>query len=220
MALREATTAASSRRGTTDTGSATREAILKAACRVIAETGFERIRMRMVGEAAGVSTATLHYHFATREKLFAEALRFSFVDTGADVYGSHGASDTATARLARIISASLPSSGPLRREWALWMELWCRAIRDKGSSSLCADLYRQHNGWIEATIRDGIEAGEFTVCDPASHAQLISSLCDGYGVQLMTAVPTLTVKDARQVIWRVASGPLGIDPDFPLGGKS
>jgi hypothetical protein len=100
------------------------------------------------------------------------------------------------------------------------MELWCRAIRDPNSSDLCIDLYRQHNGWIEATIRDGVSSGEFTACDPGSHAQLISSLCDGYGLQLMTAVPALSVESARQAIWRVASGPLGVDPDFPFGGSS
>ncbi|WP_229894053.1 TetR/AcrR family transcriptional regulator [Streptomyces glebosus] len=52
----------------------TRERILSAACEVIAEVGFEKIRMRMVAEHAGVSTALLHYHFENRERLFAEAM--------------------------------------------------------------------------------------------------------------------------------------------------
>ena len=76
---------------------------------MIAEIGFENIRMRMVAERAGVSTAALHYHFDTRENLFAEALHYSFDHTGADVYEARGSDDTATARLARIISASLPA---------------------------------------------------------------------------------------------------------------
>src|SRR5699024_5232784 len=103
------------------------------ACRVIADIGFERIRMRMVGEEAGVSTAALHYHFATRENLFAEALRYSFDHTGADVYTPQGGGDSATDRLARIVSASLPSSRSLKREWSMWMELWCRAGREDES---------------------------------------------------------------------------------------
>src|SRR4051794_24438840 len=97
----------------------TREAILNAACEVIAEIGLENIRMRMVAERAGVSTAALHYHFDTREKLFAAALHYSFGSTGADVYERKGDGDTATARLARIINASLPMTPSLRREWAL-----------------------------------------------------------------------------------------------------
>lgn len=198
----------------------TREAILDAACRVIAETGFERIRMRMVGEAAGVSTAALHYHFDTRENLFAEALRYSFEDTGAGVYQSQGGNDSATARLARIVSASLPSSTSLKREWAMWMELWCRAVRDPESNSLCVELYRQHHGWIEKTLRDGLATSEFSECDPRAHAQLISSMCDGYGIQLMTEAPGVTVESARQAIWSVAAVPLGIEPTYPRGGES
>ncbi|MEU8033404.1 TetR/AcrR family transcriptional regulator [Streptomyces sp. NPDC049099] len=43
------------------------------ACEAIAETGFEKIRMRMVAERAGVSTALLHYHFD--KELWIRALR-------------------------------------------------------------------------------------------------------------------------------------------------
>lgn len=194
-----------------ETAAETREAILDAACRVIADVGFERIRMRMVADAAGVSTAALHYHFATREKLFAEALRYSFEHTGADVYEPQGSDDSPTDRLARIISASLPSSHSLKREWSMWMELWCRASRADESGRLCIELYRKHQGWIEETLRDGVASGEFAECDTAEHARLISSLCDGYGVQLMIRTPGLTVEGACRTIWSVAAGPLGIE---------
>ena len=169
-------------------------AILNAACEMIAEIGFEKIRMRMVAERAGVSTAALHYHFDTREKLFAEALRYSFDHTGADVYEAHGHGDTATARLARIISASLPLTPSLRREWAMWQELWCRAGRDPESRTLAIELYRAHQGWIRGDPRRRHRVGRVQPLRRRAHAQLISSLCDGYGVQLMFQNPALTVE--------------------------
>jgi len=169
----------------------------------------------MVAERAGVSTAALHYHFDTRENLFAEALRYSFDHTGADVYQVNGNKDTATARLARIISASLPLTPSLRREWAMWQELWCRAGRDPESRTLAIELYRAHQGWIQETLEDGISSGEFTPCDTEAHAQLVSSLCDGYGVQLMFQHPNLTVEDARAAIWAHAVRPLSVTTEFP-----
>jgi AcrR family transcriptional regulator len=193
----------------------TREAILNAACEVIAEIGFENIRMRMVAERAGVSTAALHYHFDTRENLFAAALHYSFGSTGADVYEAKGGTDTATDRLARIINASLPMTPSLRREWAMWQELWCRAGRDRASRILAVDLYRAHTSWIEETLAEGIASGEFDECDTAAHAQLINALCDGFGVQLMMKSPAVTQDDARQTIWSIATGPLGVDGPFP-----
>jgi AcrR family transcriptional regulator len=198
----------------------TREAILNAACEVIAEIGFENIRMRMVAERAGVSTAALHYHFDTRENLFAAALHYSFGSTGADVYERKGGDDTATARLARIINASLPGTPSLRREWAMWQELWCRAGRDADSRTLAVDLYRAHTSWIEETLEDGIASGEFQPCDTAAHAQLINSLCDGFGVQLMIGSPAVTLESARQAIWSLAGEPLGIDGSFPESGRA
>ena len=208
-------TASGTRRTRADIAAETREAILNAACEVIAEIGFEKIRMRMVAERAGVSTAALHYHFDTRENLFAEALHYSFDQTGADVYQVSGQDDSATSRLARIISASLPVTESLRREWAMWQELWCRAGRDPESRTLAIELYRAHQGWIQETLEDGISSGEFTSCDTSAHAQLVSSLCDGYGVQLMFQHPNLTVETALAAIWAHAVRPLGLTTEFP-----
>ena len=209
------TPASGTKRTRADIAAETREAILNAACEVIAEIGFEKIRMRMVAERAGVSTAALHYHFDTRENLFAEALRYSFDHTGADVYQVNGSKDTATARLARIISASLPLTPSLRREWAMWQELWCRAGRDPESRTLAIELYRAQQGWIQETLEDGIASGEFTPCDTEAHAQLVSSLCDGYGVQLMFQHPNLTVEAAQAAIWAHAVRPLSVTTEFP-----
>ena len=183
------TTNTGRKRTRADIAAQTREAILNAACEVIAEIGFEKIRMRMVAERAGVSTAALHYHFDTRENLFAEALRYSFDHTGADVYEAQGNGDTATARLARIISASLPLTPSLRREWAMWQELWCRAGRDPESRTLAIELYRAPPGLDRGDPRRRDRVGRVQPCDTTTHAQLISSLCDGFGVQLMIPEP-------------------------------
>ena len=50
-----------------------REAILEAACRVIARGGAERLRMSDVAAEAGVSSALVHYYCATREELLRQA---------------------------------------------------------------------------------------------------------------------------------------------------
>jgi len=85
----------------------TRRTILLAACETIAETGFEKVRMRMVAERAGVSTALLHYHFENREKLFLEALKFSYEHAGADGYAAEAPEHCPHSwRLARVIDAS------------------------------------------------------------------------------------------------------------------
>lgn len=208
------------RRTRAEIAAETRDAILNAACEIIAEEGFEKIRMRMVAERAGVSTAALHYHFDNREKLFAEALRYSFEHTGRDVYHHPSETDTATKRLARIITASLPTTESLRREWAMYQELWCRANREPQARSVAIELNRAQQGWIEETLADGIALGEFKRCDTVALAGLISSLCDGFGVQLMFGNPALSIDSARSAIWSQAAAVLGISGDFPEEGRS
>lgn len=211
-------TGPAARRSRAEIAAETREAIMRAACEAIAEFGFENIRLRIVAERAGVSTAALHYHFDTREKLFAEALRYSFDRTGADVYRPHAdGGDTSAARLARIVSASLPVTKDLRSEWSMWQELWSRANRDPDARELAVELYRLHQNWIEQALLDGIAASEFTPCDAAAHARLISSLCDGFGIQLMIGNPDVDLATARAAIWSVAAAPLGIEPAWPGG---
>ncbi|MFE7545129.1 TetR/AcrR family transcriptional regulator [Streptomyces platensis] len=192
----------------------TRERILSAACEVIAEVGFEKIRMRMVAEHAGVSTALLHYHFENRERLFAEAMTHSFAQTGTELERD---ADTVPASvvLARILHNMLPTDPELRQDWRLWQELWVRALRDETAQQLAVDLYDQLHIWIGTAIRRGIESGEFTDCDVEATSTLLVSLSDGFGIRLMLGDPKIDLPAAQAAIWRAVAGTLGVPDSFP-----
>ncbi|MFE2550127.1 TetR/AcrR family transcriptional regulator [Streptomyces sp. NPDC059355] len=192
----------------------TRERILKAACEVIADIGFENVSMRKVAEHAGVSKALLHYHFDTREKLFAEAMTHSFAQTGTDAEDG-GDTTPAAVVLARILRSMLPSDADLRQDWKLWQELWVRAQRDQTARHLAVDLYDQLHAWVGGAVQRGIESGEFTECDVAAVSTLVLALCDGLGIRLMLDDPRVDLATARSTIWRTVAPALGIAPVFP-----
>ena len=53
-----------------------------------------------------------------------------------------------------------------------------------------------------------------------ARAGLISSLCDGFGVQLMFGNPSLTIDSARAAIWAQAVGRARRSPtEFPEDGR-
>ena len=52
---------------------ATQERILEAAMKLFLETGFEKTTMSRVAEVAGVSRATVFWHFSGKMSLFREA---------------------------------------------------------------------------------------------------------------------------------------------------
>jgi AcrR family transcriptional regulator len=195
---------------------ATRRRILVAACETIAEMGFEGVRMRIVASRADVSSALLHYHFATREKLFLEALRFSFEHAGAAGYQAKPPSDGPHAwRLARIIDACLPVTPDLWRDFLLWQELWLRGSRDADSKALAVELYLELREWVGGAIRDGINAGEFVTCDVQAVTDLLLALADGYGIRLVLEDLLLTPDRARAQIWATVGRELGITRPFP-----
>ncbi|WP_432187549.1 TetR/AcrR family transcriptional regulator [Streptomyces sp. Tue6028] len=192
----------------------TRERILTAACEVIADIGFEKIRMRMVAERAGVSTALLHYHFDTREKLFTEAMTHSFANTAVDVERD-AESAPAAVILARIVRNLLPSDPQLHQDWKLWQELWVRALRDETTRVFAVDLYAQLHSWVSDAVRRGIATGEFTPTDVDGLSTLVLSLCDGYGIRLMLRDPTITLDMVLAAVWRHVSAALGLPEAVP-----
>ncbi|MFF3883533.1 TetR/AcrR family transcriptional regulator [Streptomyces sp. NPDC001914] len=194
----------------------TRERILTAACEAIAEIGFEKIRMRMVAEQAGVSTALLHYHFDTREKLFTEAMAHSFANTAVDVERDAETAPAAVV-LARILRSLLPTDPVLHQDWRLWQELWVRALRDESTRVFAVDLYAELHAWVSGAVRRGIESGEFTPTDVDELATLVLSLSDGYGIRLMLRDPMVTLEGALASVWRHVATSLGLPEAVPAG---
>ncbi|MFC9583526.1 TetR/AcrR family transcriptional regulator [Streptomyces yangpuensis] len=192
----------------------THERILRAACEVIADIGFENVSMRKVAEHAGVSKALLHYHFDTREKLFAEAMTHSFAQTGTDTEGVADSVPSSVV-LARILRSMLPSDAEPRQDWKLWQELWVRAQRDAAARNLAVDLYDQLHAWVGGAVERGIRSGEFADCDVAAVSTLVLALCDGLGIRLMLDDPRVDLATARATVWRTIAPVLAVDPAFP-----
>ena len=180
-----------------------RERILQAACALIAERGIGGARIAQIANAAGVSTALVHYHFRTREVLLAETLDYAF-DLAAAVRlrpaGDNGGRGSAAHRLADVIEQSLPTTDPGRREWQLWAELWLGAARDPSLRPIAAQMYARYRTWIATAVAEGMAAGEFARVDPGETADLAMALIDGLGLRVLLRDPSMSLEKARERI--------------------
>ena len=191
-------------------GAVTRARILAAAVDCLTEGGIDDVRIAKVAERAATSSASVHYHFATRETLLAEAIEESFAVAG-DVrtttkYGAGGARE----RLRRKVEESLPLDPRRRREWELWVELWLRAVRHSELRPTAAKLYARMHQWFGETIAEGVESGEFTVADPGRTIDRLLALIDGYGIRALTDDPAMPIERAREEIWVAVAADLGV----------
>jgi AcrR family transcriptional regulator len=202
-----------------------RERILAAAVRQIAAEGIDGVRIARIAMAAGVSTSLVHYHFATRESLLAEALEYSYAQAG-DVRITDGGPDGAShaQRLSSMIEQCLPSSESLREDWVLWVELWLRAVRHPELRPVAEELYARMHTWFADEITSGIVDGEFARCDPQEVADRTLALLDGFGVRNLIGDSTISLERARRSVRAALARELGLGERLaqprPAGGET
>jgi AcrR family transcriptional regulator len=187
-----------------------RARILDAAVKLIAREGINDVRIARIAMEAGVSASLLHYHFASRDSLLAEALEHSYELAG-DIRTAAGEADVPAAEHLRwMIDQCLPAPGSLHDDWMLWVELWLHAARRPELRPTAARLYARMHAWFGETIAEGVASGEFTVADPDRTIDRLLALIDGFGIRALTDDPAMPMERAREEIWEALRHDLGL----------
>ncbi len=194
--------------------------ILEAAVRVITERGLSETRISDIAERCGVSPGLILYYFDSKDRLLGEALTFAndrfYLRTSREVRRLPRAAD----RLARLIELStpgyLPGEEPLD-EWALWLEIWVRALRDPELAREREVLDRRWRQSIEEIIRQGQETGEFPPGDAHEQALRIGAFVDGMAIQVLLRDSEVSPKHMRDACLEMAAREIGYELE-PAGG--
>jgi AcrR family transcriptional regulator len=189
------------------TRASARARILDATVKLIAREGINDVRIARIAIEAGVSPSLLHYHFASRDALLAEALEHSYELAGATRMGED---EPVASRLRDMIDQCLPLNGALRDDWLLWVELWLHAARRPELRETAARLYARMHAWFMEAIAEGIASGELTVAEPDRVTDRLLALIDGYGIRALSEDPAMPVERAREEIWAAVARELGV----------
>ncbi|WP_035856565.1 TetR/AcrR family transcriptional regulator [Cryptosporangium arvum] len=209
-------------------GTEARERILRSALELIAQDGFDGVRLADIARHAGVSTALLHYHFASRAQLLTDALTqsLSVAEQRLERRAAAGRRTRADERLADLIDFGLPLTADDVLEWRLWAELEHRAPGAPDLARALAALNDRQLQPLAATVAAGRAEGLFTDGDPDDVATVALALLGGLATRLTAGDPALTTARARTLAGRqlaLAVGyrgelpfqPLPPAPDFP-----
>jgi AcrR family transcriptional regulator len=179
-----------------------RNRILAAAAECIVRDGLAKVRMAGIAKAAGVSAGLLHYHFDTKEQLFADVLTYSHDVSGVlNEQALRGAGDQPAQRLSSFLDRCLPSDKQLADEWLLWQELTLLCIRQPELAKVGAALYEDFYSTVTGIIADGTETGVFApTVDARKIAETAVALCDGLGARVIANDPHLSLDEARATI--------------------
>ena len=110
-----------------------RQEILAAAAQVITDRGLVETRIQDIAQSCGVSTGLILYYFESKDRLLVEALTHANDQFYLRLSRELRKNPSARAQLDRLIELSVPGLLPefqFLDEWALWVEVWVRALRD------------------------------------------------------------------------------------------
>lgn len=156
--------------------------ILDAVVQVIIDVGFTEMTVADVARRAGVSTALVHYHFASKAALITAALKVAsdedkqLRDSVAQGAGS------ALARLDEVLCGTLPASKD-DASWLLWIETWGETRRIASIRDVMEELNDHELAVFVRLIGEGVAAGEFRCSDPEGVASRLSATRDGLAIQ-------------------------------------
>jgi len=194
-----------------------RNRILAATADCLVRDGLAKVRMAGIAQAAGVSSGLLHYHFDTKEQLFAEVLTYSHtISSGLNREVMERAGSEPPHRLSSFLDRCLPSDDRLAHEWLLWQELALLCIRQPELAKVGAELYEDLYTAVLDIVTEGIGTGQFhTTLKPRMVAETAVALCDGLGARVLSNDPYLTLAEARKTLAATVGVLVGHDGPLP-----
>ena len=187
--------------------------ILSAAAQVITDRGLAETRIQDIADAIGVSTGLILYYFDSKDRLLVEALTYANDQFYAQLSRELAKNESARMQLDRLIELSVPGLLPgfgFLDEWALWVEIWVRALRDPEMAKEHEVLNRRWRRSIAEIVRHGRSTGEFPEGLDADELGIqIGALIDGLAIQVLMDHSDVTPEDMYRVGREVSARLIG-----------
>jgi AcrR family transcriptional regulator len=189
--------------------------ILEAAARVITDRGLAETRIQDIAERCGVSPGLILYYFDSKDRLLVEALTFAndkyYLAQARDLRRL----DSAREQLSRLIDLSVPGLLPdfeRLEEWALWIEIWVRALRDPSLAKEAEVLDQRWRQSIADIVRHGRQTGEFDDGEDADEiGRKLGALIDGLAIQVLMNDTQVNPEHMRRMCQEVAASLIGFE---------
>jgi AcrR family transcriptional regulator len=190
-----------------------REQMLHAALEVISARGYADTRIADVAERAGVSPALVIYYFKTKDQLLTEAIRYYEDNWYAVGQNRMARLKSAAERLEEIVAMScLNEADPEpASSWPLWLDFWAQAARNAEVASVRQKSDERWRAVISTLVQQGQEAGEFREVDAGSFALYLSTMLDGFTIQIALNDPVVDSVRAFELSMHFVADQLGFD---------
>jgi AcrR family transcriptional regulator len=166
-----------------------REAIALAAADVIAARGLERVTLRDIAAALGVTTGVLTHYFPSKDALLrhtkARAFDRSFARAQAAAAGPPG-----LARVHAVVEAVLPLDRERRTLWRLLVAFYGGAVGSPSRRRLQERRMRRWHDLFRSVVAPLHATGELAAdADPATVAMALALFVEGMAIHAVMTSP-------------------------------
>jgi AcrR family transcriptional regulator len=182
----------------------TLDRLLMAAIEMIASRGFADTRVSDIAEAAGMSRASIHYYFKTKNQILIRALMWANERQLGHLAELASEPDDPVACLARFMERLIPYPGSVQaEEYLLEIDLWSRARLDPALRPGWDRYSSQYISDVAALIADGVRAKVFTTSvEPEELAERIIGLTDALSIQSVVGSARMPAERVRTLLLR------------------
>jgi AcrR family transcriptional regulator len=187
------------------------DSLLRTACDVILERGLANTRTADVAQAAGVSQALVFYHFATKERLLAQAFAYAAEQDLARLDAVVGSAAPPLEKLKKILKLYAPTGRS--KSWAMWIDGWSESLRVPELEKVTRRLDLRWKEALTEVIVAGVTDGTFDCDDPSGAAWRITALIDGLAVQIAVHRRVISGRQLADWVRLSVARELGLKPE-------
>ncbi|HTO54969.1 MAG TPA: helix-turn-helix domain-containing protein [Myxococcota bacterium] len=175
--------------------------IVRAARRVIAESGFEDASMERIAAEAGISKGTIYLYFRNKEELLAHVAEHGYEELMARARGATQRVRGTEGKLAALLRAALEHTGENREIFRALQE---RAQLGLGRESLLGrklednrELFLQY---VAGIVEGGARSGELRDCDSRRAARFLIETMRGAMIDRIQNPSPSVASDAEAIV--------------------
>lgn len=155
--------------------------LARVALDLFAERHYASVTIKDIGQAAGVNSAMIYYHFKNKEELFTAAIQ-NAIDEAFHLFEQHCHIDDhedAMAAIGAWFDIHVILYRRLRNVVKISLDANSLSNVNPQAIESIRQFYRHENEILQSFIRLGMETGLFQPADPVQVATMISTSLDG-----------------------------------------
>jgi AcrR family transcriptional regulator/transposase-like protein len=185
--------------------------ICAAACRVMADRGLAETRIADIAAAAGLSSASIHYYFRSKDAMLLAAFSWACDQSNRSLERLLEERIEPVEHVRRLVDLCVPDERTWRDEILHWLEVWVRVRSHPDFLDECMRMSQVWYDGVREVFARGIKDGSFKPVAPLDEVcTRYVALTENLSYRVFVGYRDTSREEARRILARFAAEQLQI----------